>query len=109
MAYQNNAQVDLHADDREKSPGAPDAQISHPMPQIWASAQTIFLSTMSQGTGYLPIIRMWPIFVSFLYPAEESNRFCREILYDLSWVPYVFGMPTRPIQPQYCTSIVPQQ
>ena len=34
-AHPGNAQVDLYADDREKSPGAPDAQISPRMNQYY--------------------------------------------------------------------------
>ena len=33
MADPNNEQVNLHMDDREKSPGAPDAQIPPPKAQ----------------------------------------------------------------------------
>ena len=36
-------------DDREKPFGAPEAQISPPATQIWASAQTIFLSIQPPG------------------------------------------------------------
>jgi len=49
----------LHSYEQEKSPGAPDTQISLPQgtPQIGASAQPIFLFTISQGRSRLRINR----------------------------------------------------
>ena len=49
LALPNNGYIDGVPDDREKSFGAPEAQISPLAAQIGASAQTIFLSNQLQS------------------------------------------------------------